>query len=86
MRPRFPNVRAVLVLAAATVTSHAMSGCGSVNTTSSREGPSPSASPVQTRVNDLLSEIFLSAKEAKDYGLIDEVIPRRDKSAPAKDK
>jgi len=65
MRPRFPNVRAVLVLAAAAVTSQAMSGCGSVNTTTSREGPSPSASPVQTRVNDLLSEIFLSAKEVR---------------------
>lgn len=65
MRPRFPNVRAALVLAAAAVTSHAMSGCGSVNTTTSREGPSPSATPVQTRVNDLLSEIFLSAKEVR---------------------
>ncbi len=35
---------------------------------------------------DIERDFFLTAKEAKEYGLVDEVIPRRDKSAKAKDK
>jgi uncharacterized protein YcfL len=65
MRPRLHHAFAVLALPVAALGLHVLAGCGSVNTTTSREGPSPSASPVQTRVNDLLSEIFLSAKEVR---------------------
>jgi ATP-dependent Clp protease, protease subunit len=42
--------------------------------------------PRDKLATDIERDFFLSAKEAKDYGLIDEVIPRRDKSASAKDK
>lgn len=35
---------------------------------------------------DIERDFFLTAKEAKEYGLVDEVIPRRDKSVKAKDK
>lgn len=40
-------------------------GCGTVNTTSTRTEPAKTAVPAQTRVNDLLTEIFLSCKEVR---------------------
>ena len=43
----------------------ATSGCGTVNTTSTRTAPADSAVDAKTRVNDLFQEIFLSAKEVR---------------------
>jgi uncharacterized protein YcfL len=43
----------------------AASGCGTVNTTSTRTAPADSAIDAKTRVNDLFQEIFLSAKEVR---------------------
>lgn len=43
----------------------AVAGCGTVNTTSTRTEPAKTAVPAQTRVNDLLTEIFLSCKEVR---------------------
>ena len=40
-------------------------GCGTVNTTSTRTAPADSAVDAKTRVNDLLQEIFLTAKEVR---------------------
>ena len=40
-------------------------GCGSVNTTSTRTAPADSAIAAHTRVNDLLQQIFLTAKEVR---------------------
>ncbi|MFM9143923.1 MAG: DUF1425 domain-containing protein, partial [Phycisphaerales bacterium] len=42
-----------------------LAGCGTVNTTSTRTEPAKTAVPAQTRVNDLLTEIFLSCKEVR---------------------
>jgi uncharacterized protein YcfL len=43
----------------------AIAGCGTVNTTSTRTEPAKTAVTAQTRVNDLLTEIFLSCKEVR---------------------
>jgi len=43
----------------------AIAGCGTVNTTSTRTEPAKTAVPAQTRVNDLLTQIFLSCKEVR---------------------
>ena len=43
----------------------AVAGCGTVNTTSTRTEPAKTAVPAQTRVNDLLTQIFLSCKEVR---------------------
>lgn len=42
-----------------------LAGCGTVNTTSTRTEPAKTAVSAQTRVNDLLTEIFLSCKEVR---------------------
>ena len=42
-----------------------IAGCGTVNTTSTRTEPAKTAVTAQTRVNDLLTEIFLSCKEVR---------------------
>jgi len=42
-----------------------IAGCGTVNTTSTRTEPAKTAVPAQTRVNDLLQQIFLSCKEVR---------------------
>ena len=42
-----------------------IAGCGTVNTTSTRTEPAKTAVPAHTRVNDLLSQIFLSCKEVR---------------------
>ncbi|MFM8784192.1 MAG: DUF1425 domain-containing protein [Phycisphaerales bacterium] len=42
-----------------------LAGCGTGNTTSTRTEPAKTAVPAQTRVNDLLTEIFLSCKEVR---------------------
>lgn len=42
-----------------------IAGCGTVNTTSTRTEPAKTAVPAQTRVNDLLTQIFLSCKEVR---------------------
>jgi uncharacterized protein YcfL len=43
----------------------AIAGCGTVNTTSTRTEPAKTAVTAQTRVNDLLQQIFLSCKEVR---------------------
>ena len=43
----------------------AIAGCGTVNTTSTRTAPADSAVDAKTRVNDLLQELFLTAKEVR---------------------
>ncbi|MBU3683171.1 MAG: DUF1425 domain-containing protein [Phycisphaerales bacterium] len=42
-----------------------LAGCGTVNTTYTRTEPAKTAVPAQTRVNDLLQQIFLSCKEVR---------------------
>ena len=42
-----------------------LAGCGTDNTTSTRTEPAKTAVSAQTRVNDLLTEIFLSCKEVR---------------------
>ena len=42
-----------------------LAACGTVNTTSTRTGPADSAVPAHTQVNDLLQQIFLTAKEVR---------------------
>jgi uncharacterized protein YcfL len=52
--------------AAATVAlAAALAACGTVNTTSTRSAPADSAVEARTRVNDLLQQIFLTAKEVR---------------------
>jgi uncharacterized protein YcfL len=43
----------------------ALAACGTVNTTSTRTAPATSAVDATTRVNDLLQQIFLTAKEVR---------------------
>ena len=43
----------------------AIAGCGTVNTTSTRTEPAKTAVTAHTRVNDLLTQIFLSCKEVR---------------------
>ena len=43
----------------------AIAGCGTVNTTSTRTEPAKTAVTAQTRVNDLLPQMFLSCKEVR---------------------
>lgn len=42
-----------------------VTGCGTVNTTSTRTGPADSAVEATTKVNNLLQQIFLTAKEVR---------------------
>ncbi|MFM7800037.1 MAG: YcfL family protein [Planctomycetota bacterium] len=42
-----------------------LAGCGTVNTTSTRNRPADTAVDAKTRVNDLLQQIFLTAKEVR---------------------
>lgn len=42
-----------------------VAGCGTVNTTSTRTGPADSAVEATTKVNNLLQQIFLTAKEVR---------------------
>ena len=42
-----------------------LAACGTVNTTSTRNRPADTAVDAKTRVNDLLQEIFLTAKEVR---------------------
>ena len=56
-------VSAGLLLGALAVT--VVTGCGTVNTTSTRTGPADSAVEATTKVNNLLQQIFLTAKEVR---------------------
>lgn len=42
-----------------------LAACGTVNTTSTRTRPADTAVDARTRVNDLLQQIFLTAKEVR---------------------
>lgn len=42
-----------------------LAACGTVNTTSTRTRPADTAVDAKTRVNDLLQQIFLTAKEVR---------------------
>ena len=52
---------------AAALASVLAAGCGSVNTTYTRDRPADTAVDARTRVNDLLQQIFLSAKEVRMF-------------------
>ena len=41
--------------------------CGTVNTTSTREGPATTAHSKQTQINDLLTQIFLHCRELRMF-------------------
>lgn len=56
-------VSAGLLLGALAVT--VVTGCGTVNTTSTRNGPADSAVEATTKVNNLLQQLFLTAKEVR---------------------
>jgi uncharacterized protein YcfL len=63
-----PNVTSLLrAAAAAALASAVVAGCGSVNTTYTRDRPADTAVDARTRVNDLLQQIFLSAKEVRMF-------------------
>jgi len=51
----------------AALVSALVAGCGSVNTTYTRDRPADTAVDARTRVNDLLQQIFLSAKEVRMF-------------------
>ena len=57
------TVAAALLLGAGIVT--VVAGCGTVNTTSTRTGPADSAVEATTKVNNLLQQLFLTAKEVR---------------------
>ena len=59
------NRTASIAAAALAAIAAALAACGTVNTTSTRTGPSTSAVDATTRVNDLLQQIFLTAKEVR---------------------
>jgi uncharacterized protein YcfL len=52
-------------LAIAAAVAALLAACGTVNTTSTRSAPADSAVEARTRVNDLLQQIFLTAKEVR---------------------
>ena len=52
-------------LAIAAAVASLLAACGTVNTTSTRSAPADSAVEARTRVNDLLQQIFLTAKEVR---------------------
>lgn len=71
MTRRSTAPRLAFLLAASTAASSAASlllgGCGTVNTTSTREAPSTDSVPARTRVNDLFTEIFLHVRDVRMF-------------------
>lgn len=65
MRAR--HSRSGRVLLATAVLLGAVAGCGSVNTTSTRQAPSEDKVSTRTQVNDLFTQIFLRATDVRMF-------------------